>query len=76
MNCEKFRELEFPVEIEIEDSLASIVKKLLKKKVSERLCNLEAIKHEKIFENFNFVKFLYHLKTFFKYIGIPKPKIN
>jgi len=50
-----FRELEFPVDIEIDDSLASLIKKLLKKKVSERLCNLETIKNEKLFENFNFV---------------------
>lgn len=47
--------MEFPVDIEIEDSLASLIKKLLKKKVSERLCNFKAIKFEKLFENFNFV---------------------
>jgi len=38
--------------------LAALIKNLLKKKVSERLCNLEAIKHEIIFENFNFVTIL------------------
>lgn len=48
------RDLRFPGNIQ-DDSTITFIKKLLKKKVTERLCNLDLIKQEKFYEDFNFV---------------------